>query len=884
MTLASDSKLGPYEILNAIGAGGMGEVYRALDTRLGREVAIKVLPAEVAHDSERLRRFEQEARAASALNHPAILTVHDFATHEGVAYLVTELLAGASVRTLLEDGPIPVKRATGLAAQVAKGLAVAHDRGIVHRDLKPDNLFVTESGSAKILDFGLARFVRPERAEPGVDGAATRVETSAGMLLGTAGYMAPEQVRGERVDARSDLFSLGVVLHEMLAGANPFRRDSVVESLNAILKEEAPDLPAGLHGSSPALGRIVARLLEKEPAQRFHSAHDLVFALEELSAAANTAAIPRAEQRPVGSRAARWVLPLGVAVASAGLALVSAWLLRRAEPPPRAALVRFEIPPPEGGRFRSGHAERHDFALSPDGKTLAFAASVHGVTALHLRDLGSLEPRVLPGTEGAHSPFWSPDGSVLAFFAAGKLRRIARAGGPAQVICDVQGANSGSWGSAGTIVFSQTFAADPGIFLVAAAGGKPEKLPFGSAKWIEFLPDGQRFLYWQRDDDSLTGRIRLGDLVQRESRLLLDVQSQARYAAPGWLLYVRAGALVAQRFDAARAELSGEPLALAADVPFFFNGWAAFSVASGHALAYQVQPPPQALRWLDRHGREIERIGPEGRFLAVRLSPDGTAAVTSRSDPNSAFTDLWIVDLLQGGATRLTDEPYLEYSPVWSPDGERIAYSMGTPTPQGAGVTFTVIVRRVADGAQVATASPYGRFRWVRGWREDGLFVDQAGPRGDYDIVLWPSLEGEPRPLVQTEFQESSASPSPDGRWLALYSSESGRGEIQIVRADGSGRRVRVSEGASPDVPRWRADGRELYYVSAEEWLTAVAIDGGETLAIGQREALFASSLIIDDSFDVSADGQRFLVTATRPPRSLPVVVTLNWQAMLPEH
>jgi len=845
----------------------MGEVYRAKDGRLGREVAVKVLPSEVAGDRERLRRFEQEARAASALNHPSLLTVHDFGSHDGVAYLVTELLQGESLRELLRKGPLAPRRALGLATQLAKGLAAAHDEGIVHRDLKPENLFLTRNGTAKILDFGLARIERPELAAANLSDLSTMLETSAGMVLGTVGYMAPEQVRGERADARSDLFSLGVVLHEMLTGANPFHRDSVVESLNAILREEPAELAAPPSGSNPGLARVVARLLEKDPARRFRSAHDLVFALEGLAEIPSGASLRSRSPRQIAA---------ALALLAAGLAVGALLLRPSARESPRP--VRFEIAPPGAGGFPAD-AEMHNLALAPDGRTLAYVTREGGRSLIHLRDLDRVEPKAIAGTEGAHSPFWSPDGATLAFFTGGKLKRVARGGGPVQTICEVQGRNTGAWGSNGMIVFSQVFGANDGVFRVAAGGGRPERLtaPGDLPRWIEFLPGGRHFLYSTLRTDDFTVQTQLMDLVSAKTKPLAGIVSQARYAAPGWLVHQRGSTLVAQRFDVDSATLAGEPLPIASGVPFFFNGWGTFSVAGPRALAYQVRPAPTALAWYDRRGREIGPIGPAAYHLAVRLSPDGTQAAVTRADPDTAFTDVWIVDLERGGATRLTDEPFLDWSPAWSPDGDQVAYTTVTP-----GTRFTVTVRRAVDGTKVAALPAHATFFWVRGWSRAGTFLDGNEPATGWDLWRWPALDAEPQPLLATEFDESLPSPSPDGRWLAFYTSESGGGEIDLIRPSAPGRRIRVSRGARGVVPRWRGDGGELFYVSTDGWLTAVPVGAGDPPTLGEPTPLFRVDLPGEDSFDVTADGQRFLVAGTPPASSLPITVTLDWQAALP--
>jgi Tol biopolymer transport system component len=842
----------------------MGEVYRARDTRLGRDVALKVLPVEVAEDRERLRRFEQEAKAASSLSHPNILTVHDLGNEGGVAFLVTELLAGETLRDLIRRGPLREKQAVAIATELARGLAAAHAAKIVHRDLKPENVFLTRSGATKILDFGLARIEPPFSSIDGASGDPTLLETVEGSVLGTPGYMAPEQVRGERVDARADLFALGCVLWEMLTGKAPFRRSSAIESLSAILNEPVPDLPAGSQ-IRPAVWRIVERLLEKDPALRFQSATDLAFALE-------AGAQPRAEGVAGQRGANRWRRPVA-ALALFALGLAAGLWWPRSPGGARGEQIRFQVPPPIDGSF-AANAEGHDFALSPDGRTLAYVADVHGQRSIYLRDLTRVEPRALPGTEGARSLFWSPDGSALAFFASGKLKRLARDGGPVQVICDAQGFNTASWGTGDTIVFTQSFGPDDGLFRVAAGGGPPTRIPSAGdgPRWVDFLPDGRRFLYWDRDREAITGSVYIGDLGSGGSTPLLNVSSKAIYAAPGWLVYTRSGTLVAQHFDADIGSLSGDPIPLASDVPYFFNGWSAFSIAGEHALAFQVNSAPSPLVWVDRHGRELSRVGPPAVYVAVRLSPDNQSAAVTISDRASAFTDVWIVDLEHGGSARLSDEPFLEYAPVWSPEGDRVAYTATSKGPR-----FTVTVRRAVDGSRLTTLPPHETFLWARAWTPAGMYLDSREPKTGWDLQRVSPLDVEPMPVLQTDFDEIYGAPSADGRWLAFLDFAADVGQLELLDLAAPGRPRRVAP-AGGYVPRWRADGRELYFVSPEGWLSAVTVSDDDPPVLGDPVALFTVDLVNEDAFDVSRDGQRFLLAATPPASSQAITIALDWQ------
>ena len=539
MMLPVGTKLGPYEIVAPLGAGGMGEVYRARDTRLGRDVAIKVLPSSFSADADRLHRFEQEACAAGALNHPNILIVHDIGTHDGSPYVVSELLEGETLRERMGGTAQPQRKAIDYALQIAHGLAAAHEKGIVHRDLKPDNIFITKDGRVKILDFGIAKLTQVEGAEAQTDIPTRRVDTGPGVVMGTVGYMSPEQVRGQKVDHRSDIFSFGAILYEILSGRRAFHRESAADTISAILKEHPPDLSETNQRVSPALERLVNHCLEKNPQERFHSASDLAFALEAISSASPVSNQTMTAMTALPARAQiRKQLP-SIIAAFLALALIAAlpfvFLYFRNAPAPRPNVVRAMIPPPENAHL----LYFNQMAVSPDGLRLAFVAiGANGVTSLWLRPLGALSAQPLAGTEGASNPFWSPDSRFIGFFADGKLKKIDAAGGPPQTLCNAPGGRGGTWNRDGVIVFAPDY--NSALSRVPAAGGAPALLPLDKSRkekvhhFPYFLPDGRHFLYragvtiaYARDEGN---GIYVGSLDSSEYKLILRADTYAVYA------------------------------------------------------------------------------------------------------------------------------------------------------------------------------------------------------------------------------------------------------------------------------------------------------------------------------------------------------------------
>jgi Tol biopolymer transport system component len=885
MAIATGARFNHYEVIAPLGAGGMGEVYLAQDPRLGRQVAIKLLPAEFARDSDRLRRFEQEARATSALNHPNILTVYDIGAHEGAPYIVAELLEGEELSELIKQGAIVQRKAVDYARQIAEGLAAAHAKGVVHRDLKPENLFVTNDGRVKILDFGLAK-LRPQQFGVDKDAPTQKRITDPGVIMGTVGYMSPEQVRGQETDHRSDIFAFGVILYEMLTGQRAFRGDSAIEVMNAILKEEPPEFSESKDQISPQLEMIMRRCLEKQPERRFQSAHDLGFALEALSAPSGSrlqsvATLPAVTER-IG--AARWLgrerlIWLAATVLLALTALGAAWAYLSRRPEERAAL-RFIITPPEKDFGRA--------AISPDGRSLVFQTVSEGKRQLSLRPLGDFSAHSLSGTEGGSGYFWSPDSRSIGFFAEGKLKKIDLMGGTTQTLCNLPtGARGGAWGREGVILI----AAAGVIYRVPATGGEPVPAIGGEpASGIAptsvrpyFLPDGRHFLYYGAAAQE--AGIYLASLDGKEVSRLLTADSDGIYAASapgdaskGWLLFLREKALLAQPFDAGRLTLAGEPFHVADQVE------PGFSVSDTGALVYQLPRPDEVsqLGWVDRAGAPLESVGAAGSFLGFQsLAPDGKRVAVARTEARDGKHDIYVIDLARGAESRLTFDPADDSYPIWAPDGNRIVWASNRA---GSHQFYQKPANGVGqDEPLLQSDAPMS----PASWSADGKFLlyHRSDPKTDVDVWVLP-LEGDrkPFPFLQTPFRETDARFSPDGRWIAYRSNESGRPEVYVQTFPAGGGKWQVSTNGGQQ-PQWRGDGKELFYVSTDRKLMAVDVKRGATFEAGLPKALFdfEAAKAHNLGYATSADGRRFLLLRTlQEPSPAPFSVVVNWTAEAP--
>jgi eukaryotic-like serine/threonine-protein kinase len=881
MTLPAGSRLGPYEILAPLGAGGMGEVYRARDPRLGRDVAIKVLPSSFSNDPDRLHRFEQEARAAGVLNHPNVTAVYDIGTVDGAPYVVSELLEGETLRARLAGGALGPRRAVDYAIQIAHGLAAAHEKGIVHRDLKPENLFVTKDGRVKILDFGLAKLTQADSSGPqtNLPTAPVHAGTEPGVVLGTLGYMSPEQVRGRTADARSDIFAFGAILYEMLSGRRAFQRDTAADTMSAILREDPPDLSSTNRQLPPVLDRIVHHCLEKDPEARFHSAHDLAFQLQfpAPDETSGIAAAPAAKRRTPPA-----LLALGAIALLLAAALTTLVLRRPATATNPARVVRFAVPIPPGTTYAPGVVQR-GLSISPDGTRLVVEAILNGRRRLFLRPLDSERFTELEGSLGASAHFWSPDSQFIAFFADGKLKKIPATGGPAEELCPVSFDWVGTWGREGTILFSQIPPGEPGIFRVSDRGGQPVRVlgvdPSDPVAllWPQFLPDGRRFLFQALAPTMKSREVRVGSLDSREARSITQLASRFEYAAPGYLIYVRETALFAQPFDATKAALSGEPTLLAENVQHFFGpGHAAFSVSQTGVIAYQTAQTPVRLAWLDRQGKEIGVLGQPAVISFVRISPDGNRIAVDVEDSRFGTSDLWVFEAASGASTRLTSGQIDEGAPVWTLDGSRLLFRIDSQGPP--------------DIAQVTVGSPGSErpFLVQPGVQQpedvspDGrslVFLQDAASTADIWLMSLDG-KGQPKPWLRSPFNERNPRFSPDGRWIAYESDESGNPEVYVALTEGAAEKRRISP-AGGRAPRWRRDGKELLYVAPDDSLVSVPITLGATLQAGTGAPLFRMETGIR-TFDVMPDGNRFLVS-TRLDKTLesPIRVILNWTSAL---
>jgi len=878
MSLTSGSRVGPYEIISAAGAGGMGEVYRARDTRLNRDVAIKVLPAAFSRDPDRLRRFQQEAQAVAALNHPNILAIHDFGEHEGSPYIVAEFLEGETLRARLNAGTVPVRKATELAEQVARGLAAAHDKGIVHRDLKPENIFVTPDGRVKILDFGLAKLT-PEVTP---DAATLASQTEPGVVMGTVGYMSPEQVKGLTADHRSDLFSFGAILYEMLSGRRAFRGETSVETMSAILKEDPPEFSETNRNVPPALDRIVRHCLEKNPEERFQSAHDVAFALGELSDSGSSAtgAVTAAT-----GRAWRPWLRVAAEVALVAAAIALSVLLARHSEKPEPSLQASILPPPGDG-FWANTTE--PAAISPDGKFLAVIAMRNGHTQLWLRRLDASEAQPIAGSEDAANPFWSPDGRYIAFFAPGKLKKVDIAGGAVSDICTAGTFGlGGSWSPRGVIVFA-TFA--DALKRVPDGGGTAEPVSGVELSsealgqyWPVFLPDGNHFLYldWRyATPESHNNTVWVGSLDGEKARRLPLTSTNVQYSG-GYLLFSQGGDLLAQEFDTARLELSGAPIPVVRGIQYdTFLHNAGFTVSRNGVLVYAAAGTgvDSELTWMDRAGNTLAVLGEAKQFTRQTISPDGKRVAVGVK-PTGARERIWIYDVDRGTRIPLvTDEsgPSL-YSPNWSADGKRIAYR------SLAGKSAAVLVHASdGSGEETQIGTRHDGVLTVADWSPDGLrlavtWTKFLGPANWQDTLqIWRM---DPAGKSELEIEKAGdAKFSPDGHWLA-YADNSG--EVYVTPFPGPGARIAISSKGGGD-PRWRGDGQELFYVADDLTIMSVQVhESAQEFHVASSQSLFRLQLPGEvGSYDVTRDGKRFLVnTRTHREQVEPLTIITNWPA-----
>jgi serine/threonine protein kinase len=920
--------LAHFEITAKLGEGGMGEVYRGTDTKLGREVAIKVLPEAVANDPERMARFEREAKVLASLNHPSIAAIYSLESallaggqnvplapqeedeaalrerpDHPVQFLVMELVDGSDLKDLIDRGSLPADRALPIALQIAEALEAAHEKGIIHRDLKPANIKVTADGSVKVLDFGLAKALLGE-TDAGADIAnsptLTAAATQAGIIMGTAAYMSPEQATGTMADRRSDIWAFGVVLAEMLTGRSQFEGLTVSHVLASVLKDE-PDLEGLATKVPPRILELIERCLRKEPTQRLQAIGDARILLQDYVAnpeafAASKPALtqdsPDADSRSFVSRALPWAVAAIATIAAIGLA-VSGLRQESATPGP----VHTDIVIPEGSRLLSTGIAAGPVVVSPDGTTLAWVAiDEAGTSVLWVRRLDEPDARSLPGTEGAKRPFWSPDSRSLGFFASQMLSTVSIMGGSPLSVTAVADPRGGSWGSAGTILFAPNFVGP--IMAVPEAGGEPRAVTEIDASRREqthrfpfFLPDGKSFLYLARTTSGGSGMqpaIKLGNTETTESKVLTTAASNPVYAS-GYLLYARQSNLMAQRLDPETGEIIGDPVPVSDRVlndPSFSR--AVFSASQTGLLAYEPGSASSLISdlvWLDRAGKVIDTIGEPGLFGSLSLSPDDSTAAVLINEP-SGVNDLWLVDLNRSLRTRFTFSDKSRAEDVsnfaWSPDGKHIAFG------RNSSGSYDIFIKPVSGTGEPTLLRDEAQDLWIYHWSPDGKWIGYTISSSAGEDAYAIAVDGdpaEPIKLLGGPYNEWPVRFSPDTRWLAYCSDESGRREIYITTFPELEGKWQVST-AGGDHPLWRRDGKGIFYISPSGMLveTAIAVvEGG--LQFGEESPLFSyqGARGGEYTYAVSSDGNRFLVLQPRN-RSTANRLSLiqNWTELIP--
>ena len=892
MTLASGSKLGPFEIVGPIGAGGMGEVYRAKDTRLERTVAIKILPASISADPVAKQRFEREAKIVSGLNHPNICVLHDVGSQDGLDYLVMECVDGETLAKRLEKGPLPQEQVLKIGAQIAEALDKAHRNGVVHRDLKPGNVMLTATG-AKLLDFGLAK---PAAVLGGATLSAVAMKSSPvteeGTIVGTFQYMSPEQVEGKEVDGRSDIFSLGAVLYEMVTGKRAFGGKSQYSVASAILEKEPESIVTAKPLTPPVLDHAIRRCLAKDPDERWQMARDLALELKWIAEGRSQAGVATPLARPRRSREwLAWTLVI-VFGGVAAVALVLYQRLANTVPP----VVVSELTPPAGSHFSS--FVNGGPVISQDGRSVVFSArGASANSSLWVRSLDGSAPRMISGSESAGSPFWSPDGRQIGFVAGRKLT-IVPTGGGAPATLHEGSIGEAAWSQSGTIIFI----GEEGIYQMPAAGGNATLVvPRDSPKYAfmfnpVFLPDSRHFLYSGATNPADVC-VYFASLDGKENRMLLQGTGRAIYAS-GFLLYARGTSVMAQPFDPQTGQFTGTSRPVVEQVqqgPFT----SFFDASQTGILVYEPNTrPPTAtqLGWYDRNGKKLSSIGLPAIHFDLRLSPDGHRLASSAGGPKS---EIWVDDLDRGVRMRLTFDPETDNGiPVWSPDGKYLLFSTLLGSKAGVG-----IFRKAANGAGglemlLPTDKP-DREAWATDWSRDGRFVlfSRGGLANDASADIWVlPMTSERRPVqfLHAEASAFDAQFSPDARWVAYTSRESGRNEVYVVPFDaaklqgGAGGAITAggkwqisSEGGQ--VPRWRKDGKELYYLGLDNAIKAVEVDGSSgSFNVGRSQRLFVAPVNpFASTFDVAPDGQRFVMSASPVEEEPPLVLMVNWLAEL---
>ena len=882
MMLAAGARLGPYQIEARIGAGGMGEVYRARDSKLGRDVAIKVLPEAFAHDADRLSRFQREAKMLASLNHPNIATIHGLEQSGDTSYLVMELVSGETLAERLKAGPLVIAEALKIAIQIAEALEAAHEKGVIHRDLKPANVKVTLEGRVKVLDFGLAKAIAGDGGQDFSNAVTlTAMGTEEGRVLGTPAYMSPEQARGKPVDKRTDIWAFGCVLYEMLTGKRAFQGETVSDTIVAMLERE-PDWQALPETTPFSIRVLLRRCLQKEMNKRARDAGDARIEIEEALAAPVTAelttAAPAKGIRSLGRRGL--VLSLGSFLVGGAIIGLAAWNLKPSPPQP---VSRLEVNLPPGQQL-AGLENGPAVALSPDGTHFAYVARQGGTQQLYLRAMDNLESKPIPSTEGAVNPFFSPDGQWVGFFAGGKLKKVSVSGGAAITLGDAVEPRGASWSSQGTIAFAPTSTAT--LEEVSEAGGSPQPLTrlergANSHRWPEFLPGGKAVLFATGGAANIlaNAQVAVQSVGTGERRNLVQGGMNPRYAPSGQLVYAQGGNLLAVPFDPQRLTTTGTPVPVVEGVlQTPVSGAAQYSISSTGSLVYvpgSIQGAQSRLVWVNRNGEEQPLAAPARVYQFPRLSPDGRRVALGIAEQE---TQLWQYDLSRETLTRFTFWGSVNQNASWTPDGKRIAFTSNKEGPMNP-------FWQLADGSgglERLTTSKYVNV--PMSWSPDGqllAFTEQT-PTTGYDIWVLRLSDRKAQPFLQTQFNESAPRFSPDGRWLAYVSNESGRFEIYVQPYPGPGGKWQISTEGGGE-PVWNHNGRELFYRSGDKMM-AVDIATQPAFTVGKPRMLFKGPYLPTPltavNYDVSPDGQRFLMLkpseqAQAGPTQINVV--LNW-------
>src|SRR5262245_13115874 len=877
MPLSPGARLGAYEIVSLIGAGGMGEVYRARDTRLDRTIAIKILPSQFADDASLRDRFDREARAISSLNHPHICALYDVGEADTISFLVLEYLEGETLAARLTRGALPPDVALKIAIEICDALDRAHRAGIVHRDLKPANVFLVRSGAAsappvaKLLDFGLAKSAAPIVANSGQSMLPTTPPnlTAQGTILGTFQYMAPEQIEGLEADARTDIFAFGALLFEMLIGRTAFEGKTRASLLGAILKDEPPRVTALQPVAPPMIDRIVATSLAKDPDDRYQTARDLLRDLKWIASGAQTMVATPVLPSVRPSRAP-WLVAAALGVASLASAVV---VVRHArERPPAPSAIQFTVAPPDnvqfGGLPGGGTGVATQLAVSPDGRNVVAVASGLNDYQLWLRPFDGAAWRAIPGSEGSAFPFWSPDSRFVGFFAGGKLKKVQVSGGPPTNVCDAARGLGGTWNRDNLIVFGVTPDSGGSVLLrVSANGGTPAPTSVldkttgeTSHRWPQFLPDDRHFLYTAAVGTCCppvkTAAIRVGAIDSAETVTLFQAESSVSYAA-GYLLFSRDSTLMAQRFDPANRSVAGDAFPVADRVNAEGSRYAPFSVSESGVLAYSSGPSRVTTRltWLDRAGAVTGTVGGPASYLNPALARDDRHVAVSVAEGDAERRAIWILDVQRGGMSRLTFDAIADTSPIWSPDGSRVAFHSvrtGESTLRQILVSGAARDEKLMAGPQLLPSD----------WSPDGRFITYSPSASSSDVWILP-LTGDRKPfaLVQTPFSERNGAFSPDGRWIAYQSNETGQSQVYVRPFPPTAKKWLVSIDGG-EQPTWRGDGKELFFLAPDSKMMAATVDTSRQFETGTPQALFVAPALGPTNsrqYAVSKDGKRFL-------------------------